>query len=103
MGLVPPGDCWHDVIIRSDPPGARVYGEDGKDWGESTSENGVWREFAYYSRNWDCSDTRKYTVTLRKRGYKPTNHTYTQHYFITQENAQQNTEDLTVVLDAQPE
>jgi hypothetical protein len=103
-GLVqPPGDCWHDVIIRSDPPGARVYGEDGRDWGETTNERGVSREFTYYSRDWDCSATRKYTVTLKKRGYKPTSHTYTQHYYITHETAEEHTEDLTIIVDTQSE
>lgn len=99
----PPGDCWHNLIIHSDPPGARVYGEDGKDWGETTDDSGVRHEFVYYSRNWDCSSTPKYTVTLKKRGYKPTSHTYTQHYFNTEGEAQDHTEDLRITVENQPE
>lgn len=79
-------DCLAFVKIYSDPPGARIYGSDGSDWGQ-TSENGAvglwfghgWNEDPY-GRWGDCPTDVRATLTAKKRGYKATEHTFPLKY-----------------------
>src|SRR5678815_3780759 len=68
------------VEILSDPPGAHVYGSDGNYWGVTEEGRPVTRVFSrqlYWDRQdakwyWSQSYSTALTVTLKKRGYKPT-------------------------------
>lgn len=70
-------NCCVIVHIQSDPPGARVYGQDGDDWGVTAENYAVTR---YFWKSGDCDEWEKTTITLKKRGYKPTRHTFLLRY-----------------------
>src|SRR5262245_60570000 len=90
-GLVAPSamatDCRAAIDIFSDPPGARVYDkEDGQDFGVTSESKPVKITFSRDFRNdegyvangitwWACSYRHRFTMVLKKRGYKSTEHT----------------------------
>ena len=58
--------------IYSDPPGAHVYGDDGAYWGKTSEDSPLTRWWSGWKEK-----PFKYTITLKKRGYKQTKHTWT--------------------------
>ena len=74
----------HSLTVSSDPLGAYVYGVGGDYWGITEKDNPVRRNL-YHDLFWDPDKKSWYTVsnysniwsiTLKKRGYKPTVQTF---------------------------
>ena len=98
--------CWHNVAFDSDPTGGHVYGNDGLDWGQTGTGNGVNRIFwrypqqnEYQGGGINCFVRLNYTVTLKKPGYRTTYHTWSRQYYSSRDEAIRNTAKITVVLD----
>jgi len=97
--------CLHKVRVDSDPVGAHVYGEDGSYWGQTSDDEYVVK---YFQKEPPC-DPDRYTLTLKKRGYKTTKHTYTRHWTYGEpwhhpaEPDPYYTETIVVVLDTEGE
>jgi hypothetical protein len=87
---------YHVVVVYSDPPGAHVYGDDGRYWGQTERTQPVVREFTGSGgQRWG-----HYRVTLKKRGYKTTSHTWSWPWrHPTKEAAYRHKQKLVVVLD----
>jgi len=95
--------CLAIVKINSDPTGAQVYGEDGNDWGQTSNSGPVVRNFWVAKTPYACSkQSMAYTVTLKKRDYKATQHTFTIYYHWYPKDAQEHPQVITVVLDSLP-
>ena len=87
--------------ISSDPVGARVYGQDGLDWGITTEKGWITRIFR--EPNSSGVQAFSYTITLKKSGYHTTYHTFKVRFknYSSQEDAyaKGNRHEITVVLD----
>jgi hypothetical protein len=91
------------VYVDSDPVGARVYGEDGSDWGLTNEKTWVIRKFRCKDPNetYRCAD-KKYTIKLKKSGYDTTYHTFSIDYRWSSTRSaceKGNRQEITVVLD----
>ncbi len=91
--------CYVELHIYSDPPGARVYGSNGSDWGLTSLGRPVKGEA-------HVGEGGRYTVhlLLKKHGYKATNHNVTIKYedddcYEDIDEAKQHPRKITVVLD----
>jgi len=81
--------------IYSDPPGAHVYdSDDGEYWGQTGENEPVRRCF------WGKMSSRHKTISLKKRGYKETEYSWTRYYkYDNRDESYRNPEKIVVVLD----
>ncbi len=88
---------WIGYMFYSDPPGAHLYGENGEYWGQTSEDEPVRRVF--YGT---AGDSRNYTVTAKKRGYKTTHHSWWLKYrYASQTEAESNYEKMVILLDSE--
>jgi len=80
--------------IYSDPPGAHVYASNGQYWGQTEESEPVRWVFSY---KWPSYHR---TISLKKRGYKTTEYSWTLYYkYDTEDEAIRHEKKIVVVLD----
>jgi hypothetical protein len=91
--------CCALLKIYSDPPGARVYDEDGDDWG-LTSRNRPVDVFLSHgvSRDGGWCDKWPYKITVKDRQHGATDHHGKVRFYTSEADARSDPHEVTVVL-----